>query len=346
MYTPKKYALATQSANGLMTKEDKTKIDNSILTANKTVYVDATNGNDNTGDGTQAKPWKTIQKAVDMCPPVNNKYVYTILLANGIYSSNTYIYQKHIYIGSASTDSNITIRGLLYVGRKGYLTVDCPLTIDTATNGNSIGIQSATYSKILLSKDITIIGNDIKTNAYGLVADNGGKILIKGKAEVSKCNVAFECNSGSSLTLSNAIATDCTYGLDSQSNANIGFTNYTYSNVTYPYHNGKGGKINRGSQGWELIGSVTGKKTVTIDRDLYTEFYIKQNYNDRAYQYVIPIKESGNGVRLNAGDYMRSDYYASASIYIEGNNIRNDFFIYNGTDKIENTTMNVYGRRV
>lgn len=39
---------------------------NSIVA--KTVYVNQTNGNDN-NDGTQSRPFKTLQKAVDTCPP-------------------------------------------------------------------------------------------------------------------------------------------------------------------------------------------------------------------------------------------------------------------------------------
>src|SRR5690606_41755815 len=38
------------------------------------IYVNATSGNDILGDGSESKPYKTIQRAVDQIPKNNNAY--------------------------------------------------------------------------------------------------------------------------------------------------------------------------------------------------------------------------------------------------------------------------------
>lgn len=54
----------------------------------KTIYVDATNGNDTTGDGSETAPYKTVGKAAGEATSGS-----TIYLADGNYSTYTAEYQ-------------------------------------------------------------------------------------------------------------------------------------------------------------------------------------------------------------------------------------------------------------
>lgn len=56
------------------------------LESDVTYYV-ATTGSDSTGDGTQEKPFKTPQKAVDVLPKNLNNYTATIMLSDGVYDT-------------------------------------------------------------------------------------------------------------------------------------------------------------------------------------------------------------------------------------------------------------------
>jgi hypothetical protein len=56
----------------------------------KFLYVNAATGNDSTGDGTKAKPYKTIQRAVDVIPNIH-MHAYTIACAAGNYAEEVLI---------------------------------------------------------------------------------------------------------------------------------------------------------------------------------------------------------------------------------------------------------------
>ncbi len=57
-------------------------INNETLEFNVIIYVDANNGNDDTGDGSENAPYKTLQKALDNITENNNEAIY---LQNGLY---------------------------------------------------------------------------------------------------------------------------------------------------------------------------------------------------------------------------------------------------------------------
>lgn len=63
----------------------------STTVAFTTLYVDATSGNDTTGDGSQSKPYKTISAAVKNINNPGKSYFTTILLRSGVYSEQVVI---------------------------------------------------------------------------------------------------------------------------------------------------------------------------------------------------------------------------------------------------------------
>lgn len=60
------------------------------LTANRNVYV-STAGSDNVGDGSQANPYASINKALSTIPKNLNGFNATIYVAGGIYGENVYV---------------------------------------------------------------------------------------------------------------------------------------------------------------------------------------------------------------------------------------------------------------
>lgn len=95
-----------------------------ILTANTYLYV-SPSGSDTTGDGSQSNPFRTIQHAVDMIPPVLNGKRLEIRLAPGVYDEDVTIKGKtgggeySIRIIGASTKddaANYQVRSIILFG--------------------------------------------------------------------------------------------------------------------------------------------------------------------------------------------------------------------------------------
>ncbi len=76
-------------------------INNSILDFNAIYYVDAVNGNDDTGNGTESSPYKTLDKALSMVSVSNTAIVlmpgdYTVTLKNNLNSISSREYAAFI----------------------------------------------------------------------------------------------------------------------------------------------------------------------------------------------------------------------------------------------------------
>ena len=86
------------------------------LTADATIYV-TKSGNDSTGDGTSAKPYATIQKAVDSFPKNLGGFIGTIHIGPGTYSEPINIEYFHggRIVLTGETTTNVTIGGLITV---------------------------------------------------------------------------------------------------------------------------------------------------------------------------------------------------------------------------------------
>lgn len=86
--------------SGLSTKE-------TVLTGNKNLYV-SNSGSDTTGDGTQANPFASIQKAIDTVPKNINGHMVEINVASGTYTG----FSISSFYGCAIKNKyGITIRG-------------------------------------------------------------------------------------------------------------------------------------------------------------------------------------------------------------------------------------------
>src|SRR5699024_1249738 len=74
------------------------------------LYVDATNGSDD-NEGTQDKPFKTINKAISKLPSVSIPST-TINIADGTYDETVHLYNlTHYYLNLFGTSKNTIITG-------------------------------------------------------------------------------------------------------------------------------------------------------------------------------------------------------------------------------------------
>ena len=93
-----------------------------MLDNDVTVYV-STVGSDITGDGSPSNPYNTIQKAVDMCPPICNLYRYNIVISNGSYLGAN-IVGKNICLMTSSTSPEVYVTSSIVVTRGGKVFKD------------------------------------------------------------------------------------------------------------------------------------------------------------------------------------------------------------------------------
>lgn len=119
-----------------------------------TIYVSTERGNNNTADGSQALPFKTIQAAVNTIPLLTPSQV-TILIEDGTYLEDVRfrnIYSGGIYIRSvqdttnldpSTTDCPVRVRSISFVYCTGYLQVRGIQFVD---QGNAPSTGSTRYS--------------------------------------------------------------------------------------------------------------------------------------------------------------------------------------------------------
>ncbi|MTK05709.1 MAG: hypothetical protein F8N38_01285 [Hungatella sp.] len=133
------------------------------LTGDVNIYV-STTGSDTTGDGTSAKPFKTIQHAVDTVPKDLNGYAATINVSAGSYPEVVII--AAFYSGTLflSSDTNGTIAGTCMVNTirvryssamiyiNGFNCIDANDYVITASNCSGVNI-SYCQSTVATSKE-------------------------------------------------------------------------------------------------------------------------------------------------------------------------------------------------
>ena len=128
--------------------------------AAKVLYVDAANGNDTTGDGTEAKPYQTVGKALEQ---TGKDGTYTIHLGAGEYSS---------YTSTAANGKNLT---LTFIGDSTGTTV---YKMGTSENGTGEyedgdyslqGNDKVTFENMTLLSSVTPRGKMVTRNYTGFI---------------------------------------------------------------------------------------------------------------------------------------------------------------------------------
>lgn len=195
------------------------------LTSNLTLYV-ATTGSDTTGDGTSAKPFVSIQKAIDSVPKNLGGYNVEINVSAGTYVGNLNI------IGFRN--GKIEIKGASALANVSSYVISGEINI--RYNDNSIillGFKITGYVESLSSFafirycDLSNTGNTI---GVGVSATIGGELSVRG-CNISNKTYGAISNNSSILSISDTTISNCGTGIDIGSSGGNGSICFKF-NVT------------------------------------------------------------------------------------------------------------------
>lgn len=150
----------------------------------KFLYVNAGTGNDSTGDGTKANPYKTIQRAVDVIPNIH-MHAYTIACAAGNYAEE------------------VLIKGLLGGNVKIQLDGVAPAAKDAVTGFNVLSILAEDCACYIQVNDVDFYNSSTITRTsvirftrsmYGAVSNCRFDSDTKG---AGKYSVFYDASKGS-----------------------------------------------------------------------------------------------------------------------------------------------------
>lgn len=156
-----------------------------ILKVNTTVWV-AENGNDETGDGTQQKPWRTIQKALDDVPVINGNYVYNINIQAGVYPG---------FVAS-NVSASLTLLGDVEIHSEG---VDYPVDVNNSTvtvyGGHTLKMSGTGFKAILYIHNSGMFNTyhvGMEMTGYGTERGIGINILSNGGFSNPDAQILFQ----------------------------------------------------------------------------------------------------------------------------------------------------------
>ncbi len=342
------------------------------LTQHKNIYVDGTNGNDSTGNGTQAKPWKSIQRAVDFCPNLNNLYTYTIYIASGTYNENVFVDRKTLYLKGIN-NPDIVINGSISVQHYGRLEITeiNSITINML-NTNRHGLLAFNMSYLYSNVPFTINGYDVQISDSPLHANASSYIYLESKVRVSKG--LFGCisignstlyvkqlysgdstngicsDTGSSITLGDAtLEGTLKHGILSNTTGKV-FMSQLYNNATITENLLAGtGEINlESSQNWKFIGSATGTGSVDITDAVkkFVNFKVVQTYGSISITHELIRGELSATLKLKIGGWYRASNACGDFILGYTNtSFSNHTVNFNGQDVMADATITVYAKR-
>lgn len=266
----------------------------------QTIYVDATLGDDTTGDGTSPTPYKTIQKAVSVAPASGS----AIYAKAGTYYANT-------------TESKSYGRGLSDAGKSIIFYGDANKTIfimdgvaNTLRDQHAISTTGTNTKIYNIIFDIRFNG---RTNNYSKSLFSDGNALGNGQAKVYNC--AFKCDIAPSFSYSAGTVTvyNCSFSVPANFLASYSgtvtlqncATNYTFyaegtrttclNNVVFDENY----KIT--SIGWQNVGTGTNYDGTVASLGVYGGQYMWEDititYPKSAYnEFLIDLTQYFNSI--------------------------------------------------
>lgn len=183
-----------------------------IATSNITIYV-ATTGSDTTGDGTQAKPYKTIQKGINALPKLcTSGQIIDMVIASGTYTESPNFYEIPCIV--RVTGTNVTINGNVAVGGCFRIQWDVENTIINYNVSGRACIETNS-SVFWISSKVTLNGANI---AVGLYVNFGGEIHViwhTASLTINNCTVGVNCEYGGKISAVTLTGTGLSVGIQS-----------------------------------------------------------------------------------------------------------------------------------
>ena len=209
-----------------------------IGVSNKTTIYVAASGNDASGDGTESKPFKTIQKAVNSIPKdLGNKEII-INVASGTYPEEVMISGFYGGMLRLAVDT-ITINSLSIFDSCVVLS-GTSLTI--AASGKTYGIYIHRGGNAIFQINTTITGS---TN--GIYVVYGSRLTARNAVTINSCTYAVVCNFASMASIFSLDGSKNNNGIQASGGvATIG--SILSSMASTLYITSYGGRIYTGSQ--------------------------------------------------------------------------------------------------
>lgn len=219
-----------------------------ILKVNMTVWV-AQNGNDETGDGTQGNPWRTIQKALDDVPVINGNYVYNINLQAGTYPG---------FIAS-NVSASLTLLGDVEIRSEG---MDYPVDVNNSTvtvygEGHALrmsGTGFKTYFYIHNSGMFNTYRTNMEVTGYGTergvginVVSNGGFSNPDARVLFRTLETAIKVETNSAFH-ANQISGSVKNGINVDKGGVVTYESSDLVAAEVPIYTKSGGRVYSGSQ--------------------------------------------------------------------------------------------------
>lgn len=143
--------------------------DNQDIPTLKTVYVDAENGSDTEGDGTQASPFQTLDRATSYAQEGD-----TIQLESGSYYTNI-SFDKKILNFNGATDRSTELYGfyILFNGKKSFTGITFSPIYGVFIHDSLITLQNCTFKSDNLISDVILNANgELQLNNILFAAGN------------------------------------------------------------------------------------------------------------------------------------------------------------------------------
>lgn len=208
-----------------------------VADKSKTIYV-TTSGSDFSGDGTETKPFKTIQNAINSIPKDLGNQEITINVGSGTYSeevmiSGFYGGMLRLAVGSI-TISSLTIYDSFVVVSGDSLTI--------AASGKTYGIHCHRGANVILQINTTITGS---TN--GIYNVYGSRLSARNAVTINSCTYAVVCNFAALAYIFSLSGSKNNNGIQASGGiATIGSVVASMASTLYLTSNG--GRIYTGSQ--------------------------------------------------------------------------------------------------
>lgn len=201
------------------------------------IYV-TTSGNDASGDGSESKPFRTIQHAIDSVAKNIENNEITINIASGTYSEDVEIggfsgAPLRFQIGSITInslsiyDSCVVINGT---------------TLTIAANGKTYGLYCHRDANVICQSDLTINGSE-----HGIYTGYGSRLNARKTTTINSCTFAVSVTFAAMVYLSSLTGSKNNNGVQ-VSGGHVSFGSINASMASTLYVTGNGGRIYSGSQ--------------------------------------------------------------------------------------------------
>ena len=217
------------------------------VTESATVYVNASTGNDSTGVGTSAAPFKTIQAAVNSIPKCLGGYVVEIDIAAGTYPERVRIegfYGGRLIVGQS--DRTVTVNGIsIFASTSVQIRIS---TVTVASGSTDTLMYVGAGSNVIIGRHITLNCSSTATIGLGVeqnssVSASGVSVNVNGSKDTA---IMAKDNGRIALNIAGG-SSNAGVGLRAENGAVISYITRSLSATTAQLTVG-GGKIYSGAQ--------------------------------------------------------------------------------------------------